>query len=73
MPKSPAQQQIPLGNSLVSEKFDPRDPAWKAWQARVDHGLIGSRPVMTFEKRLRHMRNEIALCGRIVTRELEEF
>jgi hypothetical protein len=85
MPKSLAQQHIRLGHPLISELPDHDDPAWAAWQAHfcrptaslleagMDHGLIGSRPVMTFENRLRHMRNEVALFGRVVTRELAEF
>jgi hypothetical protein len=73
MPKSLAQQQIRLGHPLVSELPDHDDPAWAAWQARVDRGLIGVPTPRGFDQRLRHMRNEVALFGRVVTRELAEF
>lgn len=73
MPKSFAQQTIPIGHPDMSDQVTMRDPAWAEWQARVDRGLIGSRSSMRFDQRLRMMRNEIALFGCILTRELERF
>lgn len=73
MPHRFAKQHIPLGPAAAGADPDPGDPAWRAWQVRVDHGLIGSAPARSFEQRLRLMRNEVALCGWVVTRELTEF
>lgn len=41
--------------------------AFDAWQAHVDAGRIGTRPVMTAAQLLHHMRNEEVLLGRAVT------
>jgi len=49
------------------------DPAWAAWQGHVDAGRIGSKPKRSFEQRLRMIRQEKILFGRVVTPELEEF
>ena len=68
-----AKQHIPLGPAAAGADPDPGDPAWRAWQVRVDHGLIGSAPARPFDLRLRMMCNEVALFGRVVTRELEQF
>lgn len=74
MPKHPAQRAgIPLSSTAASSDYDPRDSAWAAWERHLDAGRIGSRPVMTFENRLRMMKNEVALFGRVVTRALERF
>lgn len=75
MPQSAAQAAgIPRGRSPADPAMpSPKDPAWAAWQAHVDAGRIGSRPKLSFDQRLRHMRNEVALFGRVVTRALEGF
>lgn len=64
-------EQIPLGSSTVSSAPDHEDPAWTAWQRHVDARRIGSAPRRSFDQRVRLMRNEVALFGRVVTRELE--
>ena len=74
MPQHPAQRAgIPLSPNAYKAEHDHTDPAWKAWQARVDHGLIGAWAGLTFDNRVRMMRNEVAIFGRVVTRELEQF
>lgn len=74
MTKSPAQSAVvPLGGVRSNNGPNMEDPAWAAWQRHVDAGRIGNRPKLDFDIRLRHMRNEIALFGRVVTPELERF
>ena len=78
MPSSLTKQTVALGRwREPSASAEHHDPAWRAWQAHVDAGRIGSRAGsgsgLSFENRLRHMRNEIALFGRVVTPELEAF
>lgn len=74
MPKSPAQAAgVRLASTAHSATPDLEDPAWRAWAAHVEAGRIGSRPSMSFENRLTHIRNEIALFGRVVTPEVERF
>ncbi|MHA7818674.1 MAG: hypothetical protein ACX930_03390 [Erythrobacter sp.] len=66
-------QTIPLCTAATSATPHPKDPAWAAWQRHVDAVRIGSKPGMTFERRVRMMRNETALFGEVRTRELLEF
>ena len=73
MPTRPAQAAgIPLAKAAFADPHSD-DDAWKAWQRHVDAGRIGNRTGRTFDQRVRMMRNEVALFGRVVTRELEEF
>jgi len=62
-----------LGQNQPSRREDTAHGARWDWQRHVDAGRIGSRPSRPFDLRFRMMRNEIALFGRVVTRELEEF
>ena len=74
MPKHPAQAAgIPLNNAAFADPLHTGRDAWAEWERHVDAGRIGLRPQRTFEQRLRMMRNEVALFGRVVTRELERF
>ncbi|MEE4539316.1 MAG: hypothetical protein V2J51_12605 [Erythrobacter sp.] len=73
MPHKLARQQVRLSSTVSSAMPNLEDRAWREWQAHVDAGRIGSRPRLSFENRLTHMRNEIALFGRVVTPELERF
>lgn len=78
MPKSRAQAAgLPLSRSVLDHSVYDGHPDWAAWQAHVDAGRIGSRtngrPQLSVEGRVRMMRQEIALFGRVMTRELEEF
>lgn len=74
MPHHPlTRQTIRLGSALSAPAADPRDPAWRAWAVRVEAGLIGEKPARSFDQRLRLMRNEVAMFGRVVTPELERF
>jgi len=73
MPTSLTKQTVALSRGSSKAVPDREDPAWAAWQGHVDAGRIGSRPSFTVDQRLRMMRQEVALFGRVVTRELEEF
>ena len=73
MPTPLTKQTVRLGSSVPTAAPDLEDPAWRAWQRHVDAGRIGSRATRTFEQRLRLMKNEVALFGRVVTPELERF
>jgi len=73
MPTSITKQTVALSRATSCAEPHMEDPAWAAWQAHVDAGRIGSKPSRTFEQRLRLMRNEVALFGRVVTPELERF
>jgi hypothetical protein len=73
MPYQLAPKQVRLSSTATSAGPNPEDPAWREWQGHVDAGRIGSRPRLSFENRLTHIRNEIALFGRVVTPELERF
>lgn len=74
MPKHPAQRAgIPLSSTASCSLPDPEHPAWKAWAGHVAAGRIGSRVQHSFDQRVAMMRNEVALFGRVVTRDLERF
>ena len=73
MPTPLTKQIIRLRSSVPTAAPDLEDPAWRAWRRHVDAGRVGSRSSRTFEQRLRLMKNEIALFGRVVTRELGRF
>ncbi len=77
MPTPLTKQTVRLHASAPTAAPDLKNPAWRAWQAHVEAGRIGSgdgsKPSLTFEQRLRHMRNEVALFGRVVTPQLNEF
>jgi len=73
MPTSHTKNTVALGRSTSNAVPDAENPAWAAWQAHVDAGRIGVRASWTVEQRVRMMRREVALFGRVVTRELEEF
>jgi hypothetical protein len=75
--QSITKQNVRLRASAPTAAPDLKNPALRAWQAHVEAGRIGSgggsKPSLTFEQRLRHMRNEVAVFGRVVTPELGEF
>ena len=77
MPTPLTKQTVRLHSSAPSAVPNPKDPAWRAWASHVEAGRIGSRAGSgsgrSFEQRLRLMRNEVALFGRVVTPELEVF
>ena len=73
MPTPLTKQTVRLRASTPSAVPDLEDPAWRAWQGHVEAGRIGSRTGLSFDSRLRMMRNEVALFGRVVTPELERF
>ena len=69
----PLPPNAPVPNPLSSNDYLPTDATTRAWEARVDAGLIGARTGLSFDSRVRMMRNEVALFGRVVTRALERF
>ncbi|MEM7689965.1 MAG: hypothetical protein AAF291_13165 [Pseudomonadota bacterium] len=77
MPSTLTKQTVRLTANPVRDAPNGEDPAWRAWQAHVDAGRIGSRAGSgsgrSVEQRIKMMRNEIALFGRVVTPELEVF
>ena len=73
MPTTLTKQTVRLRGPTPSDTPSYRDPAWRAWAAHVEAGRIGSRPTRSFEQRLRLMKNEVALFGRVVTPDLERF
>ena len=74
MSQHPAQRAgVPLSTTAASSTHDPDDPAWGAWQRHVAAGRIGTRASYSVEQRIRMMRKEITMFGRVVTRELERF
>ena len=77
MPTPLTKQTVRLRASSPSAAPNLKDPAWRAWAAHVEAGRIGSQAGSgsgrSFEQRLRLMRNEVALFGRVMTPELEVF
>ena len=73
MPTSHTKHTVALGRTSSNALPDPENPAWAAWQAHVDAGRIGVRASWTMEQRVRMMRQEFVLFGRVVTPELERF
>ena len=73
MPTSLTKQTVRLAANPVRHGPDMENPAWAAWQAQVDAGRIGKRPQRSVEQRIKMMRKEIVLFGRVVTPELETF
>ena len=77
MPTRLTKQTVRLSSSGRSAAPDLERYAWRSWQAHVDAGRIGARvngrPQLSFDARVRMLRQEITLFGRVVTPELERF
>jgi hypothetical protein len=66
MPKP--SHSIPIGNPSISDQPHQSDPAWRAWQAHLDAGRIGSGTSVTAAQLARLAHNERILCGSRVPR-----